>query len=365
MSDALIAPIYGDTQYLRSRGGRRLMSIAYTESGVFIAPTTHFRVWVFGGGGSGGAACALLIGGSSVAMHAGASGGGAGGTAIKDVRCNVGSTFTVAIGAGGASVNGSLSIYSSANASNNGTKQAQGNNGGDSRFTGPGVDIVASGGRGGQSYAVIGLSSSASASVAAGLGGAGSGGDWNFTGGSGGAISLSGSNTRQSDATGGGAPGIISNGNGSMNAAGASAGRLGLVGGVDFRKTTSGYYASSSSQSYTIPYSYDRIPGIAGVGFFQDGYSSGSYASYSSVPGGDFAGSTGSTSATSTTNIGGTTYYNKSYKFFGEGPLAGGGGAQAFNGSTSVTMNYSSTIAASLASASGGNGVVIIEVFDD
>lgn len=118
----------------------------YETSTTWVADVPRIRLTVTGGGGSNG-----------TQTGNNASGGAGGGTAIKTLDVTVGATYTIVIGAGGAAVTGT---------------DLQGQAGGTSSFSGPGIATVsATGGGGGRP-----LNDSAD-------GGIGVGGDINFRGG--------------------------------------------------------------------------------------------------------------------------------------------------------------------------------------
>ena len=155
------------------------------SSGTIVAPITGFmELYVVGGNGSGGA--------TRNSSSGGATGGGAGEYVTKKVPVVMGEVYTGIIGAGGA---GSVGI--------NGIAVA-GNDGGDTTVTGAGVNIVAKGGKRGNSSTSLG-----GLGLLGGLGGSGgSGGDFHFAGGNGGNISPG---YTFFAATGGGAVGIFEN----------------------------------------------------------------------------------------------------------------------------------------------------------
>lgn len=158
-----------------------------------ITPTYDMEadVHVVGGGATGGVAGAP----AGSANHCSATGGGGPGYSKKRVRLKAGVTYTLTIGAGGASVVAAPST----------TSALTGNNGNDSSFVGGEYNIVARGGRAGNAI------TNSLAAVLGGLGGEASGGDINYTGGRGGNIGAgSGSPTGEHfRATGGGAVNFI------------------------------------------------------------------------------------------------------------------------------------------------------------
>lgn len=141
-------------------------------------------VGVVGGGGSG----ARVHGQPGYAL---AQGGNSGACALKNMYLNAGTSYTITVGAGGLSP----SVVSAGNA---GTL---------SRFQGGGVTITANGGAGGKgNQSATGASSTVSPTVAAAA--TATGGDFNFSGGQGGAYTYDPVSTGDSGiiiATGGGA----------------------------------------------------------------------------------------------------------------------------------------------------------------
>jgi len=125
----------------------------------WIVPTgiTRILVSVVGAGGSGGC-------GGGAYYRGGGGGGGAYTEALLDVVA--GQTFTVVVGAGGATVESSAGSLA-------------GNTGGSSSFSGNGTNMVSTGGIGGGGY-LVGPNPA--------LGGTATGGDKNFSGGNAGAF---------------------------------------------------------------------------------------------------------------------------------------------------------------------------------
>ena len=152
-----------------------IQEVVFTYSQTF---TPSFKckalVYVIGGGGSGGSCWA-----SSATVKNCSGGGGAGGTAVSVLTLDPSVTYTATIGDGGA---GSASPGNALN----------GNDGGNSEFSGTGIaTMIGNGGSGGVAANAVG----STASVAAGgAGGTASGGNQsNITGGSGGTATLNGS----------------------------------------------------------------------------------------------------------------------------------------------------------------------------
>ncbi|MDR3055217.1 MAG: hypothetical protein LBU53_07430 [Zoogloeaceae bacterium] len=166
---------------MKALSARRSVYLRLDESTTFISPTDHFKIWLFGAGGSGAVALVLICAASasapSPAGRAAATGGAAGGTSIKDVRCNVGDPFTLLLGAPGAGVTALVS----SNRAGTYTSSETGNAGGASSFAGAGVSLLAEGGEGGK--AAASSATTTALATAASVGGAASGGDENYTGG--------------------------------------------------------------------------------------------------------------------------------------------------------------------------------------
>tara|TARA_R110002020_G_scaffold158164_3_gene341232 strand:- start:1032 stop:2219 length:1188 start_codon:yes stop_codon:yes gene_type:complete len=165
------------------------------ESKTFTAPLTgRIKVILTGGGGQG----AFVAGNSGTikANYGSGTGGGGGGYSEKTFNVTAGETFTVTIGAGGAT----------ALAMNDINSTRVGNNGSNSSFVTASaaetVNMVANGGGGGQMQS--GGSGSAH-TVAGGTGGTASGGDFNYTGGTGGSVTRVAGNGSSCVVTGGGA----------------------------------------------------------------------------------------------------------------------------------------------------------------
>lgn len=182
----------------------------FDTSGTFTPTVTgYYEVYVSGGGGSG---CAFNDGG--LGPPGCGTGGGAGGFAIKKILLTAGIAYTCTVGAGGASVSRTTRGATS------------GNTGGASSFSGSGITtITANGGSGG-------LGNVTGAIVAGGAGGTATGGDFNYTGGDGGSITVA---QGVSGFTGGGAVAIrgvsYRGGNITVNASsGASTGGAGVGG---------------------------------------------------------------------------------------------------------------------------------------
>jgi len=193
---------------------------AIFQERIFTASTTwsppfncRAYVTVIGAGGSGGSARQTTSGDSYAA-----AGGGAGGCAKSLLVLDSSVTYTITIGAGGASVN-----------------DADGNNGGaNSVFSGTGIStMTANLGNGGPEQ----ISTTTVATQAGGAGGSASGGTiWNVTGGAGGSATISYHSTSggHGSAGGGGAAGILGEAFRGGNALCSTAGynKLALAGGA-------------------------------------------------------------------------------------------------------------------------------------
>jgi len=164
-------------------------------SKTFTAPLTgRIKVIITGGGGQG----AFVANSNSTGKgnYGSGTGGGAGGYSEKTFAVTAGETFTVTIGAGGATTLAMNDINST----------RVGNDGNNTSFVtasaAVSVNMVANGGGGGQMQS--GGSGSAH-TVAGGTGGTASGGDFNYTGGAGGTVTRVAGNGSSCVVTGGGA----------------------------------------------------------------------------------------------------------------------------------------------------------------
>jgi len=163
-----------------SQGGRKAIfkERPIWSSGTFIAPVSAvYLVTAIGPGGSGAWAPASGNGKA-------ATGGAAGGLAQKKVRLNKGDQLTIVIGAGG---------QPPAAAGQNGLE------GGATTITGPGISLIARGGKGGKTKAA-GLGT-----VDGATGGLAEGGDENLQGGSSGSATITAAVSAAVALTGGGA----------------------------------------------------------------------------------------------------------------------------------------------------------------
>lgn len=154
----------------------------FTASGTWTAPYDGWAIFTAVGPGGSGA----IAQNNGSADRRNATGGGAGGFALKKLYVARGSTYTVTMGAPGAAVTTSTV----------GIVATNGNAGGNTTITGPGLSLTANGGLGGQA--------GTTGTVAGGTGGTATGGDANVTGGTGGPISATGAFPA---ASGGGAVG--------------------------------------------------------------------------------------------------------------------------------------------------------------
>lgn len=324
--------------------------LAVKSSTIFTAPVDmELIIRAFGGGGSGG----LVY---SASGHMSASGAGAGGTAVKRCSVKAGQQFTITVGAGGSPI---IRPTSGSDGSSDGA------NGGATSVVGPGVDLVAGGGKGGKT-------SRSTAATPGGLGGEATGGDFNLQGGRGGNIPSAtgsvGSSLRR--ATGGGATNIIGFGpfnGGDMSTSNFTAGSVSAGtggGGVgqsapgvshDSGGSVSGpggglgaLNSSGGDSSFTLPFGpllglYPVLgPRLSGPGYGGAGTPANSSGTYSGFPGGVFAGGGGAPSPNVNENLVGG----------GGGDVGGGGGGlTAGSPQTSYTAR----------SGSGGAGLVILE----
>lgn len=147
-----------------SSGGNAIHQERLTlKSGTFVAPIDAvYLVTAIGAGASGALTPAT---GNGLC----ATGGGAGGKAAKKVQLTKGQALTIVIGAGGAKCT---------------VPGTNGNDGGTTTVTGPGIALTANGGQGGRTRA-------AGAGTAAGaIGGTATGGDENLQGGGSGSATV-------------------------------------------------------------------------------------------------------------------------------------------------------------------------------
>jgi len=217
------------------------------QSKTFTAPITgRIKVIITGGGGQG----AFVANNTDIIRNnvGDGTGGGAGGYSEKTFNVTAGETFTVTIGAGGATTLAMNDINST----------RVGNDGNNSSFVtasaAVSVNMVANGGGGGQ---IQSGANTGAYTVAGGVGGTASGGDFNYTGGAGGTVTRVAGNGANCAVTGGGAVSIYgtaySGGNVSVNDAvssgtfAVSTGGAGVGGkGGDVTVTTSGITIGSA-----------------------------------------------------------------------------------------------------------------------
>ncbi|MRW82880.1 hypothetical protein GJ698_02090 [Pseudoduganella sp. FT26W] len=213
-------------------------------STVWAAQITGWHtVMLVGAAGSG--ACAIGVGGARAA----ASGSSTAGIVLKTFYATAGDTYTLVLGARGASV---TTPSTGANVALNGNDAV------DSTFVGGSVSLTAGGGKKGN--ATVGSTSS---TVAAGaVGGTASGGDYNFPGSPSGSvtITMSGAGIQCNGASGGAAPPykgsanksgdvqVTSGGGGSIMAASGGAGVGGKSGNVTLTNDMS---ASAGANAYS------------------------------------------------------------------------------------------------------------------
>ena len=340
------------------------------ESKTFTAPLTgRIKVILTGGGGQG---AFLANKNATPNVNSGdATGGGAGGYSEKIFNVTAGETFTVTIGAGGATTLAMNDINSS----------RVGNNGGNSSFVtasaAESVNMVANGGGGGQYSAAT----SSAVTTAGGAGGTASGGDFNYTGGAGGSITRVANNANNAMTTGGGAVALYGTtyrgGNITLGTANASSGMIGATGGAGVggnggdiafsgtganarfssggsatRSGPSGESGSSLSPSSILgntaggPTSSPTINIIDAQGFAYGGkyaYNESLYVSTSQYGAGG----------------GGGTGYNQSgnvYRYFYAGDAGGFGGGGSVTYISGVDLNSTNPARAGRGGTGGGGG---------
>ena len=292
------------------------------ESGQFVAPFDGaYLVTAIGGGGSGAKWTPTANG--SVA-----TGAAAGGLAQKLVRLKKGDVLTLVIGAGGIAPT---------------TSGQNGNAGGTTSVTGPGIALTANGGEGGKTQAAV------SGAVAGAVGGTASGGDLNVQGGGSGpasAATVSGCVA----ATGGGAVGIYGVGHSSgsvSNTATSSqvqcsggAGVGGKSGDVSGTNAAASKGGSAVSGSADVPSSASAVTPPSNLGSnnagLQNRLLAPAGAGGGSFPGGGSDGSTNS----------------------GAGMFAGSGASPNMSGPPGYGAGSG---AAAITVSAGGQGCVVIE----
>lgn len=319
-------------------GGGIQTDYPFAVSGTWVAPLSGVaRFTAIGGGGSGGSGR-----GNAVGRRAG--GGGAGGLAQKTIRVQAGDTFTITVGAGGASVASAFNA------------EAAGNTGGTTSANGPGLSLLATGGSGGNAGLIT-------STLAAAAGGVGSGGDFNTTGGSGGGFSAAGAGTFL-QAAAGGAVGLFGDGASGTVSTTTSGSHIALggtgIGGGSTNTGTAPGGAGGPASGATTP-GLDLFQGIAdslnqAVKILFDAAGAGSTANAGAqngagTPGRVLTGGVGDIRA---------------------GALAGGGGTCNTDGTANNTISSSGGIggggggclslnAGQANSGAGGSGFVFIE----
>lgn len=230
-------------------------AVFYESSTVWVAPRDGLvRFHVKGSDGSG----AVAVGGGAFGRAAAASGGSAGGYAIRTVYVKAGDSFSISTGARALGVSGVTGTT------------LNGNNGGATTITGPGVAVTCNGGLGGNATVVLGgVSVAPGTATALGVaGGSATGGDVNVTGGASGtatATNTSVSNTTAAAATGGGAFGYKGAAQPSGNAT-ASASSTGAVYAASGGAGVGGASAAASATNSTAALMYDITGGGGALG---------------------------------------------------------------------------------------------------
>lgn len=192
------------------------------KSGTFVAPVSAvYLVTAIGPGGSG----AWAPTGAGTA----ATGGAAGGMAQKKVRLNAGDQLTIVIGAGGTPP---------------ATAGTNGNDGGNTTVSGPGLALIARGGKGGKTKP-LGTGTADGA-----VGGLAEGGDVNLQGGGSGSATTTATTTGVEALTGGGAVAI--KGVGHPSGAATSGFSTALTGGAGVGGP-SGDAVSTTQKAITLP----------------------------------------------------------------------------------------------------------------
>lgn len=157
----------GDGSGLTGVGGSLQYFDTIETSGTYT-PTQNGTAtfFAFGGGGAGG-----VLRSSYTNPYGRAAGGGAGGAAYKEMTVTTSDSYTITIGAGGAT---------SGDISQNTTQT--GNSGSSTTVTGTGISITGTGGSGGT---VLSQGTGNNVALSGAAGGSGSGGDGTITGASG------------------------------------------------------------------------------------------------------------------------------------------------------------------------------------
>lgn len=308
---------------------RQFRTLAHlASSGTWVAPAKGLlRITLRGADGSGAVALCL----NDAVSSALASGGAAGGLSIKTLRVEAGDTFVATLGSGGAQVSTTTP-----------GSRVNGNPGGTSTVTGPGVNMTANGGNGGLgAYAASGAASAAGAT-----GGTASGGDVNYTGGNSGTAAVTGA--AGVAATGGAAVAWNGVGYSSGNATvSTSGGTLGAVSGGASPGGVSGTATTSSSTSTSTGGAGAGGPSAAATnatGAAGPGLPSIATATPLSLVGAGnstLGGAGGDGAKQASSNTTGTA----------GGLLAGGGAAITYNGSVAA---LTTTAAGGLGGSTGG-----------
>ena len=335
------------------------------ESKTFTVPITgRMKVILTGGGGQG---AFLANGNSTPTSNVGdATGGGAGGYSEKTFAVTAGETFTVTIGAGGATTLAMNDINSS----------RVGNNGGNSSFVTASaaetVNMVANGGGGGQYSAAT----SSAVTTAGGAGGTASGGDLNHTGGAGGSITRVANNNTNAMTTGGGAVALYGasyhGGNIAISVANSSNYMIGATGGagvggdggaidfnvVDHRRAVSSAGSATKTGASFIGLTNAAVDATKTAGgptndptisiVDAQGSGTGAYYSHNEVVNsnepGDYGGGSGGGGSFNQSSGSG-----KYFRIYEAGGFAGGGGLN-------VVSSASTSSANGIYAGEGGNG---------
>ncbi|WP_150119085.1 hypothetical protein [Massilia sp. NR 4-1] len=327
---------------------------AFTNMEVIVAGSTTWtakisgphRVTLVGPGGSG-AVVSTFSG-----WPAGATGGGAGGLVAKVFDANAGDSFSIVLGSPGAPV--------SAPRYNNTPILVNGNSGGTSSFIGPGVNLIAYGGKGGLAGVTSTQGSPLTVPVLGAAGGGASGGDIAVQGGTSGAVYATSSGNSMA-ATGGGSVSwsgaayssgsitldkTVSAGFGATGGAGIGGGSGSITMVGQGNAATGGGGSAGASPSAVSPSTYTAgglaMPGVVVLSPIALNGAGGVGSNSASVSGGTGAGGGGC--------IGGDPYVNGA----GAGILAGGGGI--------VVSSSTNAVYGGVAGWGGGSGAAVAYV---
>ncbi len=335
-----------------AQGGRKAIhkERPIWSSGTFIAPVSAmYLVTAIGPGGSG----AYAPTGNGRA----ATGGGAGGLAQKKVRLNAGDTLTIAIGAGGVAPT---------------VAGTNGSDGADTTITGPGVSLIARGGKGGKTRAA-GVGTAAGAA-----GGIAEGGDFNWTGGGSGSATITSAVAAAVALTGGGAAPVKGIGyksgdatSGNTIAATGGAGVGGQSG--DAVSTTGAAYSDGGSAvkpsaSRTNATSSSNTATVPSRPYSADGTVGPSYQKRMLEPNGaGVGGASQGQNGVCWAGVGSGVLTGSNQQAAG---LFAGGGARNASTTNMLYRNYAGICAGSGAAVddypdAGGDGFAIIEWFED